>query len=368
MEIQNFIIPLIIIIVFLLLYRFSNPVFDNLLNRFGRFIAEKFNLLFINFDAFVILTFIIGMVISIVLFFRFKDEHIIAYDQKGNDDLTRNKSGKKGKFSFNGLKNEYKAAVFLLIVLNLMILVLNVIDIYWVWFNFDWTGQYLKQFVHEGTYLLLFSIVISIVIVLYFFRGNLNFYSKNKFLKYLSYIWLAQNAILTVSVAIRNFWYIQYFSLAYKRIGVIIFLLLTLYGLYSVLIKVKNQKSAFYLFRTNTYTILIILIISSLFNWDSIIAKYNFRHYEKSFVHLDFLSGLSDKSLPYLDKNMEELNIISQFQEDLFPFEFKYMTAEAYHKKIEERKEKFVKDWESKTFLEWNLAEYRAYKKLTKRE
>ncbi|MFC2100615.1 DUF4173 domain-containing protein [Bacteroidota bacterium] len=362
-----FIIPIAIIIIFLILYRFSNPVFDNLFVKAARFINQYLNFLFLHFDPNIILTFLLGMIISIFIFYRTADDHIIGHDKKALDILIRTRTNVKRKFRFNSLKNEVKAAVFLLIVLNIMILVLNIIDINWVWFNFEWNGQYLKQFVHEGTYLLIFTIVISIVIVLYFFRGNLNFYSKNQFLKYLSYFWLVQNGILTISVAIRNFWYIQYFSLAYKRIGVIIFLILTLYGLFSVLIKVKYKKSAFYLFKTNTYAILVILIISSLFNWDTIIAKYNFRNYERSFVHLDFLSTLSDKALPYLDKSMQELSTINQFQKESFPFKFKYMTPEKYHEIIEERKKHFMLKWESKTFLSWNLPEYNTYRKLSGR-
>ncbi|HLG35832.1 MAG TPA: DUF4173 domain-containing protein, partial [Bacteroidia bacterium] len=233
-----------------------------------------------------------------------------------------------------------------------------------VWFNFEWNGQYLKQFVHEGTYLLLLSIFISIALVLYFFRGSLNFFSKNKLLRTLSYAWLIQNAILTVSVAIRNFRYIDFFSLAYKRIWVIIFLALVLYGLYTVFIKVRNRRSAFYLFRTNAYAVLVVLIFCSVFNWDNIIAKYNFSHSEKSFLHLDYLATLSDQSLPYLDKPLEEIVRIDRVQKQKFPFGEKYMSPEKYHRHIQARKEQFLLKWESKNILSWNLPEYLAYRQL----
>lgn len=246
-----------------------------------------------------------------------------------------------------------------------MILSMNVIDINWVWFNFEWEGQYLKQFVHEGTYLLILSILISGVLVLYYFRRNLNFYRNNNLLKYLSYIWLAQNGVLAVSVAIRNFWYINYFALAYKRIGVIIFLVLTIYGLYTVYRKVRERKSAFYLFKTNAYALLVVLIISSLMNWDSTIAKYNFKNSNTSFLHLDYLATLSDKSLPYLDKTLPELKQIEAVQNEKFPFEQKFMTSEEYFSIIQNRKRRFIDKWEAKSILSWNLPEYSAYKKLT---
>jgi hypothetical protein len=241
---------------------------------------------------------------------------------------------------------------------------LNGIDINSVWFNFKCEGQYLKQYVHQGTYLLILSILISIAIILYFFRGNLNFYKQNKFLKYLSFIWLAQNGILAISVGIRNFRYIEHYNLAYKRIGVAIFLLLTLYGLYTVLLKVKKKKSTFYLFKTNALAFYIILVISSLVNWDKCIATYNFSHSDTAFLDLDYLSSFSDKTLPYLNKTKLELDDITIKQKENFNFKDYFLTSESYYNIIQNRKKQFKKEWESKSFLSWNLAEYLAYKKL----
>ncbi|MCC5916325.1 MAG: DUF4173 domain-containing protein [Cryomorphaceae bacterium] len=345
-------------------YRRSNPVFDKIVANTAMFLQENIIYPFKDFDFSLIMTFLICLFISVFIFMRTANQQIIEIDENTIDELERKKKIENQGQKINALKNEYMAGVFLFAVLNLIILVLNYTDIRWVWFGFEWEGQYLKQFVHEGTYLLILSIITSIVLVLYYFRGNLNFYSNNKLLKYLSIIWLFQNGILSISVAIRNFWYISYFALAYKRIGVFIFLILTLYGLYTVFIKVQQKKSAFYLVKRNTFAILLVLIFSSLFNWDTIIAKYNFAHSDRSFLHLDYMSNLSDKSLPYLDKPLKELKYIDSIQKEKFPFEQEFMTPEEYVKIIDERKRIFAMKWESKSILSWNLPEYRAYQKL----
>jgi hypothetical protein len=359
-----FIIPMILIVVFVVIYSLANPVFNRLLSDVFSSIDEFLNRIFKNFDFSIVGTFIVGLIISNFLILRTSNQKIIQRDLASSDELTRNKRKIYRNFRTVALKNEYKAGIFLLLVLNAILLIVNVIDINWVWFNFKWEGQYLKQFVHEGTYLLILSILISIVLVLFFFRRNLNFYRNNKLLRYMSYLWLAQNAVLTISVAIRNLYYIRYFSLAYRRIGVIIFLILTLYGLFTVFMKVRNRKSTFYLFRTNAFALYIVLIISSIINWDTMIAKYNFNHAYSSFLHLDFMAALSDKSLPYLDKPMDELSEIDKFQKQKFPYEVKYMSPEIYYMVIQQRKKSFVAKWESKNFLEWNLPEYSAYRKL----
>ena len=99
-------------------------------------------------------------------------------------------------------------------------------------------------------------------------------------------------------------------------------------------------------------------------NWDIFIAKYNFNHSDTAFIHLDYLSDLSDKTLPYLDKSMEDLEKISQTQDSSFRFDYHYMSPEEYFKYIERRKTTFKTIWENKSFLEWNYAEYRAYHNL----
>lgn len=359
-----FIIPLFIIVVFILIYRNSNPVFDELVSDFLNSINNCLVLFFENIDLALFLTLLICLFISNLIIFRTINKNSIDSDTNASFLLKRSKIKKNRSFKFNDLKNEYKAGIFLLIVLNILLLILNLIDINFVWFNFKWEGQFLKQFVHEGTYLLILSILISIGLVLFFFRENLNFYSKNKTLKLLSYAWLIQNGILTISVAIRNFYYINYFSLAYKRIAVLLFLILTLYGLYTVFNKVKNKKTAFYLFQTNFSALFILLIISSIINWDKLIANYNFKHASHSFLELNYLVDFSDKTLPYLDKSLFEIQKIHKIQTEKFPYIKNYMTPEEYHSIIQSRKKNFVKNWETKGFLSWNLAEYLAYEKI----
>lgn len=364
-KISIFIIPLAIVVVFVFIYRKSNPVFDEINTKIGGLIGKIWSGIFENFDSLIILTFLLAFAISNILLLRVRKNRIIEKDQSLSDNLTRIRNRTSRNFKPTALKNEFKAGVFLLGVLNLILLLVNIIDINWVWFNFEWEGQFLKQFVHEGTYLLILSILISIVLVLYFFKRNLNFYRNNKTLRILSYIWLAQNAILTISVGIRNTYYISKFSLAYKRIGVIFFLILTLYGLFTVYKKVKNKKTTSYLVRANFKALFVLLVVSSCINWDIVIARYNFKHYQSSFVHLDYLVGFSDKTLHILDKPIDKLSEIAAIQDNKFDFVQNYMSPDTYFAQIQYRKDVFTEKWESKGFLSWNLAEHRAYKSIT---
>lgn len=362
--VRIFLIPLVVIFIFIKIYESANPIFDEFSQNVNSMIGAGFTYVFKNFDGLILLTFLIALLISNFIFLRNTNQRIITNDVNSNEVLERQRNQSRMKFRTMGLKSELKAGVFLLIVLNSLLLIVNIIDINWVWFNFQWEGQYLKQFVHEGTYLLILSTLISIAIVLYYFRRNLNFYKKNQFIRILSYIWIIQNVILTLSVGLRNFYYIRYFALAYKRIGVIMFLILVVFGLITVFIKIQKRKSGFYLFRTNGLAIVLILVLSSIINWDSYIAKYNFRNSNKSFLHLNFMAELSDNALPYLDVSLEDLKEIQRFQNKKFPNQRGYLSPFEYNSIINHRKIEFKKKWESKSFLSWNLPEYLAYKKL----
>jgi len=102
----------------------------------------------------------------------------------------------------------------------------------------------------------------------------------------------------------------------------------------------------------------------AFFNWDIIIAKYNFNHSETAFVHFDFLANLSHNALPYLEKSEEELTEIDKFQKEKFPFRRQYMSSEQYSNRIKNEKDYFMHNWKNSSWQEWNFASMRAYKKL----
>jgi len=173
-------IPVIIFFLFLLMYKLSNPVLEKYTDSIANVIDQWLTSFFKNINIHLLFTSLLGLIISNYIFLGKANQRIANLDLQGNDFLNRKKNKHLFGFKKMGLLNEYKTGVFLFAILNLLLLIVNIIDIYWVWFNFEWNGKYLKQFVHEGTYLLIISVLLSIVLTLYFFRGNLNFLKKNK--------------------------------------------------------------------------------------------------------------------------------------------------------------------------------------------
>lgn len=367
------IIPLMIAAVFFLIYSFSNTVFNDVINSVGLALQQFFKRVFdwFNWQRLGFLT--LGLFITGGLILKMKSDYFAEKEFAMHNNLWRQKNNLKkwkdsamfdlltlfmGRFA-NGimaLRNENTIGIISLLMLNLLLLFINIIDIMYVWFGFNYTANMnLTQYVHEGTGMLIFSIVLAMAVLLFFFRGNLNFYKKNKWLRYGAYGWILQNAILVVSVLLRDYYYITHMGLAYKRIGVLVFLLMVLAGLITVFIKIHSRKTAYYLWRVNGWFAMMLLVAASCIHWDETIARYNLAHKNKIPVDVKFLLTLSDKTLPLLEKNPDVLNgtVISVAGEG----EYLLRSSQSMQEIFEMRKKNFFEQQQNYTWLSWNGAD-----------
>ncbi len=305
------VLPLIVLLVLLKLYVLSNHYFETMIDS----IMQIFSSWLLKISVERSLFFIVGFSIGFVYILEVSLEKLIQRDAELNTNLNR-KSFKRTVLKFLSrklLKVNY-VAIGLFILLNIIISIINYLDIKHIWVDFKWDGGFLKDMVHQGTYLLIFAILISMAISVYYLNSNLVFIKNNKALKMLIIVWLIQNIIMIVSVAFRNAYYIQYFALAYKRIFVYFFLVACLVGLVSIIIKTLKQKNTVFLGQVNSIFIFLIFLSASLFNWDLIISKYNFSNYKESYVHYDFLKELNNSALPYLETDKGHLHEIDTTQ------------------------------------------------------
>lgn len=359
-------IPAIIFVLFFIIYANASSIFYNKLEGIINFIVDFITSINIVF----VLLIILGLIVGNVLYMKTIPVGLKKKDSLSNDYLTRVRKRHYQRFRNTGLKTFYQAGVMLMVLLNILIFYFNILDIVYIWFGFKWDGSFLKEFVHEGTWLLVFSVILSAAIALNLFKDNINFFSKNKLLKILTLIWIIQNMVMVISVFIRNYWYIHYFNLAYKRIAVIFFLFLVFFGLITVIIKILKLKSSYFLWRVNSFALIIVLFVSGLFNWDIIIAKYNFNHADRAFLDLKFYTNMGYSALPYTYKSEEELEKIIKIQEKVMPFDIHqdyFYDVYTYESMLSRRLEAFEKKLNRNKFLEWNYADYSTKKILKER-
>ena len=338
-------IPLALLSLFYLLYSVANPR----LAAASQYLLEAFGDWWLDFSLTHVFFLLLGLLIAVAVVYKPQSVDFTQDDRKEKDLLKRIRLKRK-VIPFLGLKKEHRIALLSFILVNALLLINNATDIPWIWFQFDpGDGSQLKQLVHEGTYLLILSILLSMGVMLHFFRGNQNFYPKNLWLKRLSYLWIFQNGLLLVSVALRNYHYIQWYGMAYKRIGVFFFLALTLFGLFSLYLKIRDRKSAYYLFRVNGWAVYGALMFLASINWDIFIARYNLETDYQSQVDTEFLLALSDKTLPLL---LEHKDVF--IQKDIHTQEFRGSYARRLINKMERFEEKIA----DRSWLSWNQADY----------
>ena len=352
-------LPLLAFVLFFLIYKNANPKFDALTLSLYQSIAELFK--DFSFVRFVFLLFGFS-IISVALFKPYTSVGFISSENElqRKRNLEFGKQLRTGETKYGDFKNEYRVGLLIFGLLNALLLVVNAIDVNWIWFGFEVPLDFnLKSFVHEGTYLLIFSILLSMGIFLYFFRGSLNFYSQNKWLKFLGNLWIVQNIVLTISVFMRNYHYIDYHGLAGKRIGVIVFLLMTVFGLLSLIYKVNKLKTTAFLLRLNGWFIFFTLVTITTVNWDRVMAHHNLTHSNSGEIDVDYYLRLDESVAPLILKNIEVVE--AQMQAHLLRENkdtwLRYTDIDALKVQLEYRAQRYLENMEGTTWASWTVAD-----------
>lgn len=372
--------PLVIMGIYLLLYSGSSNTFANYFNGFFTTLGELIESFFENVSAPWLVFLLCGMTLIALALKTTPAIRAINYLNEGFDDLFRiNKSVKKVSgfrqmiyrpvIPMNAIRKQFKSGVLLLIGVNILLLIFNITDIKENWFGYQVPENFsLKNFVHEATWYLIISMLLSIVILLYYFHGNLNFYKKNKTIKILSYVWIVQNTLLCTSVLLRNWHYISYHGLAYKRIGVLVFLALVIVGLISMYKKIEQKKSAKWLLKINSVACVLLLSGLSLVNWDMVIARYNLNHANRSEIDVDFYLELGPAVYPLLYENLGviEEQIKAHHAKPTRWCEIE--TIREFRSRLNTNASRFTEVYPKYTWPSYNTAEATAYNWLTTQE
>lgn len=355
-----YILPIGILILFFLLYKGSNPVFDNFTN--------KINLDFIS-PAWILFT--IGGVLLIYGFYYHKTISAIELKDKSAPDSIFSKSLDNNSWLSRNLtiENEVLSGIVLLSMLNILLLIVNGLDLNYLWLNKELPeGLTYSSFVHQGTGLLIDSIIIAILIIMFYFRGSVNIYHKNKVIKLLAFLWIIQNAFMIISTAARNDLYINEYSLTYKRIGVYVWLLLAFIGLAVTFIKILKSKTNWFLFRANSWIFYGVLVISCFIDWGQLVADFNIERAERNKKKLDrsYLLTLSDNVLPkFLVLNDSIKDTVIDTESGFFSsWDRGYYNVINFNAEVSEKLYLFLKRMHSKDWRSFNVSDVKVYRKV----
>ncbi|CAN5127456.1 hypothetical protein BH09BAC5_BH09BAC5_29010 [soil metagenome] len=283
------IFALIITLIFFFMYRDSSLLFYNL--------TQKINFDWISFGwiSFTIL----GALVTYGFYFHRSIPGLIEMDEKTELKLNPVKEANWAD-GIMSIDSERFSGIVLMSLLNIMLLFVNGLDVSFIFGGNTKLPQGIScmQYVHQGVGTLIVSIIFAMLIILYYFRGRMNFAGNGKILKTLALIWIVQNAFMLFSTAWRNEVYVLVFGLTYKRIGVYIYLILALIGLIVTAWKVQGKKTNAFLVRMNSWLFYGVLVIACFINWDAMIFNNNTTNGMKPDLY--YLNSLSNTILPEL--------------------------------------------------------------------
>lgn len=273
--------------------------------------SDHFAALFTDYELDINLWQLLSLsVLGFFIAFNYWNYAVERFIYKNNyllDDNFNDKSRvQKATYSFLDLDAERTSGVISFICLNILLVFFIITYNYEQFYEVSKTPVQLSEETHERVNAVIMSIVMAVMVIMFYFKSGFNFDTKAKLMKILARIWIILNAILVLSAALKNYEYIITYGFTYKRLGVFAFLLLALIGLALTFIKIQKQKRNAFLFNGMTWYFYGTILACSYVNWGGIITSQNMKR--KDFAvkyHLEQISFSERRLLKYADEKKD---------------------------------------------------------------
>lgn len=247
--------------------------------------------------------------------FIYKQNHHLKNEFVQEDKIA------KPTYSFMDIDSERMSGIVSISLLNVLLI------FFIITFNYEQFYENVKSPIqlsletHERVKAVIISIVMAIIVILFYFKGHFNFDEKANSLKILTKIWIILNAVLVFSAITKNAEYFINYGATYKRFGVFAFLILSLIGLTYTFIKIQRQKTNAFLFNHFIWFVYGTILATSFINWGAIATLYNIKNGKGN---VEFLHSLNyndqilkeklktKKQLQYYNEPYEETTFLSR--------------------------------------------------------
>lgn len=292
-------IPGILLVVFFVIYTYGSNHFASLFSDYE-----------LDLNVWQILALsILGFFLSFnywnytVYQFIDKQNHFLKNDFLNEDKI------EKPTYSFLNIDSERMSGVISLLGLNILLLFFIITFNYEQFIELPKTASQLAAETHERVGAVVVSIVMAILVIMFYFKGIFNFDKKAGLLKVLAKIWILLNTLLVFSAFAKNSEYVMNLGLTYKRLGVYAFLILSIIGLVFTFIKIQKQKTNAYLFNQMVWYFYGTVLICSFINWGAIITWQNLQKNNFDIEYLLHNVEFNDKELIEYGENSRSENL-----------------------------------------------------------
>lgn len=260
-------IPLVLLAIFFGVYSAGSDHFANLFKNIE---------LDINFWQLVAIT-VLGFFFAFNYWNYSVEKTIYKQNYILDDNFKEENKIQKPTYSFLDLDAERMSGVISFFSLNILLIFFIATYNYEQFFEAVKTPNQLSAETHERVNAVIVSIVLAILVIMFYFKSSFNFDPKAGLLKILAKIWIVLNIILVLSAMMKNYEYVINSGFTYKRLGVFGFLIVSLIGLILTFIKIHKKKRNAFLFNTMIGYVYGTILVCSYFNWGGLITSQNIK-------------------------------------------------------------------------------------------
>ncbi len=194
-----------------------------------------------------------------------------------------------------------------LVLFNLLFLVQNVFDVEYLWAGLALPeGVTYAEYAHRGAYPLIAVALLSGVLVMAAFRRD-GAARNSAWLRWMVYVWLAQNIFLIASSMLRLEKYVSVYSLTLLRVAAFLWMVLVAAGMILLMYRIYSNRGNGWLVRANLLAVLVLLLGCGFLNIAGFVADYNLDHCREATgdtshagLDTDYLMQLGYPALPAL--------------------------------------------------------------------
>lgn len=290
-------IPLFFVGIFFGVYSLGSNHFSEIFSEYEWYL-NFFNLFFIA---------ILGFFISFIFWNLFIPRILFKQNQHLKNNFSAEQKISKPTFDFLDVDYERTSGIISLIALNFLLLIFISTYTYEQFYESAKSGAQLSSETHDGVNAVVLSIIMAILVILFYFKAGFNFDRKAKYLKLLAKFWIFLNVILIFSTVAKNTEYIINLGFTYKRLGVYAFLILSILGLIFTFLKIRNQKTNAYLFNRMFGCFFGMILVCSYINWGGFITSENIKRKDFALDFHRYSINFNEKQLlDYCRKNQNK--------------------------------------------------------------
>jgi Domain of unknown function (DUF4173) len=197
-----------------------------------------------------------------------------------------------------------------LFALNAMFIAENILDLQYVWSeSLLPVGMNHAEYVHRGSYSLIATAILAGALVIFALQPGSRSEASRP-IRWLVYLWTAQNIMLVASSAKRTLSYIDAYGMTLWRLSGLIWMGLVAAGLLFIVARIITKRGNLWLLNVNLGAAFIVLLVCGLVDFRGVVADWNVSRAIAKIaepnpaVDTDYLRQMGPSAIPALNRLM----------------------------------------------------------------